>query len=160
MWVTNISASGGTYKFLLLLLPWTSGFTKDSRRHGAYDLQPRMDNKISWSRRFQALSLEWKLWYFNRRQAVTWTGATCWFPALHYSDVIMSAMASRSITDVSTVCSTLRSGADQIKHQSSVSLAFVQVGFLSQRASNAGNVSIWWHHHTAQTTSLYYFLFA
>ena len=42
----------------------------------------------------------------------------------HYRDVIMSAMASQ-ITPVSNVCSTVCSRADQRKHQSSVSLAFV-----------------------------------
>ena len=42
----------------------------------------------------------------------------------HYSDVIMSAMASQ-ITGVSMVCSTVCSGADQRKHQSSASLDFV-----------------------------------
>ena len=42
----------------------------------------------------------------------------------HYSDVIMSAMASQ-ITGVSVVCSTVFSGVDQRKHQSSASLAFV-----------------------------------
>ena len=42
----------------------------------------------------------------------------------HYSDVIMSAMASQ-ITGVPIVCSTVCSGADQRKHQSSASLAFV-----------------------------------
>ena len=43
----------------------------------------------------------------------------------HYSDVVMSVMASQ-ITDVSMVCSTVCSGADQRKHQSSASLAFVR----------------------------------
>ena len=42
-----------------------------------------------------------------------------------YNDVIMSAMASH-ITGVSIVCSTVGSGADQRKHQSSASLAFVR----------------------------------
>ena len=46
-------------------------------------------------------------------------------PDRHYSDVIMSAMASQ-ITDVSIVCSTVNSDADQRKHQSSSSLAFVR----------------------------------
>ena len=41
----------------------------------------------------------------------------------HYSEVIMSAMASQ-ITGVSIVYFTVCSGADQIKHQSSTSLAF------------------------------------
>ena len=44
---------------------------------------------------------------------------------LHYSDVIMSAMASQ-ITNLTTVCSTAYSGADKKKHQSSTSLAFVR----------------------------------
>ena len=43
----------------------------------------------------------------------------------HYSDVIMSAMASQ-IACFSMVCSTVCSGADLRKHQSSVSLAFVR----------------------------------
>ena len=43
----------------------------------------------------------------------------------HYSDVIMSAMASQ-ITGVWMVCSTVCSGADQRKHQSSASLVFVR----------------------------------
>ena len=43
----------------------------------------------------------------------------------HYSDVIMSAMASL-ITGVSNVFSTICSGVDQRKHQSSASLAFVR----------------------------------
>ena len=41
----------------------------------------------------------------------------------HYSDVIMSAVASQ-ITGVSIVCLTVRLGTDQRKHQSSASLAF------------------------------------
>ena len=41
-----------------------------------------------------------------------------------YNDVMMSAMASQ-ITGVSIVCSSVGSGADQRKHQSSASLAFV-----------------------------------
>ena len=44
---------------------------------------------------------------------------------LHYSVVIMSPMASQ-ITGVSIVYSTVCSGADQRKHQSSASLAFVR----------------------------------
>ena len=44
---------------------------------------------------------------------------------LHYSDVIMSAIAFQ-ITGVPIVCSTVCSGADQGKYQSSASLAFVR----------------------------------
>ena len=42
----------------------------------------------------------------------------------HYNDVIMAAMASQ-ITSLVIVYSTVYSGADQIKYQSSASLAFV-----------------------------------
>ena len=42
----------------------------------------------------------------------------------HYDDVIMSAIASQ-ITSLTIVYSTVYSGADQSKHQSSASLAFV-----------------------------------
>ena len=43
----------------------------------------------------------------------------------HYSDIIMSAMASK-ITNIKIVYSTIYSGANQRKHQSSTSLAFVR----------------------------------
>ena len=74
----------------------------------------------------------------------TWTS--------HYSDVIMSAMASL-LTCISIVCSIVCLGADQGKHQSSASLAFVRgshrwpVQSPHPRASNAENITIWWHHH-------------
>ena len=42
----------------------------------------------------------------------------------HYNDVIMGVMVSK-ITSLSIVYSTIYSGADQRKHQSSASLAFV-----------------------------------
>ena len=45
-------------------------------------------------------------------------------PIMHYNDVIMSTMASQ-ITSLTIVYSSVYSGADQRKHQSSVSLAFV-----------------------------------
>ena len=43
----------------------------------------------------------------------------------HYDAVIMGAMASQ-ITSLTIVYSTVCSDADQIKHQSSASLAFVR----------------------------------
>ena len=70
----------------------------------------------------------------------------------HSDDVIMTTMASQ-ITSLTIVCSTVSSGADQRKHQSSASLAFVwglspvTGEFPTQRASNAENVSTWWRHH-------------
>ena len=66
--------------------------------------------------------------------------------SLYYSDVIMSAMASQ-ITSLPIVYSTVYSGADQRKHQSSASLAIVTGEFPAQMARNAENVSIQWRHH-------------
>ena len=57
------------------------------------------------------------------------------------------------ITSLTIVYSTIYSGADQRKHQSSVSLAFYAgnspgTGELpAQMASNVENASIWWRHH-------------
>ena len=71
-----------------------------------------------------------------------------WSEVVHYSDVIMSTMASQ-ITGVSILCSAVCSGSAERKHQSSVSLAFVRWihqwpprGFPSQRASNVEKGSI------------------
>ena len=70
------------------------------------------------------------------------------WPLPHYNDVTMSKIASQ-ITSLTIVYSTVYSGPDQTKHQSSASLAFVRgTGeFPAQMASNAENVSIWWRHH-------------
>ena len=70
---------------------------------------------------------------------------------MHYIDVIMTTMASQ-ITSFTVVYSTVYSDADQRKHQSYASLAFVwgihRTGeFPAQKASYAENVSIWWRHH-------------
>ena len=63
----------------------------------------------------------------------------------------MSAIASR-ITSLTTVYLIVYSRADQRKHQSSASLAFVwgihrDGEFPAQGASYAENGSIWWRHH-------------
>ena len=63
----------------------------------------------------------------------------------------MRAVASQ-ITVVSIVYSNFYSHADQRKHQSPTSLAFVRgihwwLVNSTQRTSNAENVPIWWHHH-------------
>ena len=47
------------------------------------------------------------------------------FQIIHYIDVVMSAMTSQ-ITGVSVVYSTICSGADQRKYQSSVSLVLLR----------------------------------
>ena len=69
----------------------------------------------------------------------------------HYIDVIMTTMASQ-ITSITVAYSTVYSDADQRKHQSSVSLAFVW-GIHRDRwiprtkGQLRRNVSIWWRHH-------------
>ena len=59
-------------------------------------------------------------------------------------EVITSAMVSQ-ITGVSIGYSTVCSGVDQRKYQSSASP--VTGKFPEQRTSNAENISIWWRHH-------------
>ena len=82
----------------------------------------------------------------------------------HYNDVIMGALASQ-ITSLTIVYSTVYSGADQRKHQSSASLAFVRTGnslvtgeFLIQRASNAENVCILWRHQCCDWQDLSFYI--
>ena len=63
----------------------------------------------------------------------------------------MGAIASQ-IPSLTIVYSTVYSGVDQRKDESSASLAFVRGStgtdeFPAQMASNAENVSIWWRHH-------------
>ena len=77
----------------------------------------------------------------------------------NYNDAMMSVMASK-ITGVSVVCSTVCSGANRRKHQSSASLPCegnppMAGGFPSQRASNAENVPIWWRHHATSRAVTY-----
>ena len=60
--------------------------------------------------------------HFSTSQRCFWT--SCWSRTGHYDDVIMSAIASQ-ITSLTIVYSTDYPGADQSKHQSSASLAFV-----------------------------------
>ena len=69
-----------------------------------------------------------------------------------YKDVIMG-MIVYQITGFSLVCSTVYSDADQGKHQSSASLAFVignhcwPINSPHKGPAARENVSIWWRHH-------------
>ena len=61
-------------------------------------------------------------WYhYSIQDGVYLTG---WIASLHYSDVMVGAIASH-ITCLTIVYSTVYSGEDQRKHKSSASLAFV-----------------------------------
>ena len=72
-------------------------------------LKPR-DWMLSWSYRSD-------IWQASQQR--------CCRGACHYNDVIMGAVASQ-ITSLTIVYSTVYSGADQRKHQSSASVAFVR----------------------------------
>ena len=71
---------------------------------------------------------------------------------VHYSDVIMGAIASQ-ITSFTIADSTVYSDADQRKYQSSASLTFSEGNspgtgeFPAQMGRKSENVSIWWRHH-------------
>ena len=67
----------------------------------------------------------WKLWQLQRLPFCHWVRCRDTFSQYYY-DVIMGAITSQ-ITSLTIVYSTVYSGADQRKHQSSASLAFVWV---------------------------------
>ena len=80
-------------------------------------------------------------------------------PTFHYNNVIMSAMASQidSLTIVySTVYSWCRSKKTSKLRVTSLcgGNSPVTGEFRAQRAGNAGNVSIWWHHHANEWSDL------
>ena len=74
----------------------------------------------------------------------------------HYSDVVMSAIASQ-IIGISSVCC---SGPNQRKHQSSATLAFVRginrspVDSPYKEPVTQEKVSFWWRHHNKNSTNL------
>ena len=75
---------------------------------------------------------------------IRWTAGSL----THYGDVIMVAIASQ-ITSLTIVYSTVYSDADQRKHQSFASLAFVRGihrWIPRKRASHAEHASICWRH--------------
>ena len=84
-----------------------------------------------------------------------------WFvlPHSHYCDIIMGAVASQ-ITSLTIVYSTVYSDADQRKHQSSASLAFVRgihrgpVNSPHKWPVTRKNVSILWRHHEGNSAAL------
>ena len=98
---------------------WTNGWANnqdagDLRRHRAH-----YDDSVMWIFMIRGcLSSSW-----NQCQPMTKQIKNIYF--LLRSDIIMGAMASL-ITSLTTVYSSVYSGADQRKHQSSASLVFVQ----------------------------------
>ena len=99
------------------------------------------------SNRYNLLLIRWRHWKWPTRPK----------NSRHYNDVIMGTMASQ-ITSLTIFYSTVYSDADQRRHQSPASLAFVRGihrWIPAQMASNTENVSIWWHHH-GDTSSVKY----
>ena len=79
-----------------------------------------------WYYYYIIISLLYYHWCFDVKFNVTWRVGWDFIPVpAHYNDVIMSVMASQ-ITSLTIVYSIVYSGADQRKHQSSASLAFVR----------------------------------
>ena len=75
---------------------------------------------IEWEMRWYICHVGKWFPYTNRQLHLT-----LYTTAIHYNDVIMGAVASQ-IASLKIVYSIVNSGADQRKHQSSVSLAFVK----------------------------------
>ena len=124
-------------------------------------------HKSVWKSDFHSISWWWRWWFYlpqsgrvPGKQGLSCWALSChaWFLFLqppchgHYSDVIMDTMASQ-ITSLTIVYSSVDSGADQRKHQSSASLAFVRgihrwpVNSPHKGPVTRKNVSIWWRYH-------------
>ena len=69
-------------------------------------------------------------WWILLWDRLTWPTALDSLPSKHNIDVIMGTVASQ-ITNLTIVYSTVYSGADQRKHQSSALLAFVHWGLVT-----------------------------
>ena len=108
--------------------------------HDKYDTRPIYAVKAC--AKFFLMTRKWNTtkWNFNHAGNV------------HYSDVIMSAMASQ-ITGVLIVCLNVCSVADKRRHQSSMSLAFVRgIHRWLVNSPHKGPVTwkmfpFWWRHH-------------
>ena len=95
----------------------------------------------------EVYGFDWTAHVWMRIRVVS-NGDCLWWLAMHYYDVIMSAMASQ-ITSLMIVYSIVYSGADQRK----LCVAGFCAGnspvtseFPAQIASNTENLSIWWRH--------------
>ena len=95
-----------------------------------YDGYPTVDscNKITLTICAMNMTVVTKIAKLTKSQTfVGWWSqywSVIWIELNHYNDVIMSAMASQ-ITSLTIVYSSVYSDADQLKYQSSASLAFV-----------------------------------
>ena len=156
-WTNGIFISHFTVHVIIYTCwDWSSSILVKGFLPGSESQFDRMHRWVLNNGHFFCEKRVWWLWYLPssrlwNRNVATLTVNAHGSSIHHYSDVLMRAMASQ-ITGVSMVCSIVYSGADQRNHESSASLAYVRETlvtgeFLSQRASNAENVVIWWSHH-------------
>ena len=91
---------------------------------------------------------------------MTWKRFPHYWPFM----VIIRLSLKGPVMRSSIVCSTVDSGADQRKHQSSASLAFVRgthrslVNSPHKGPVTRKKVSIWWRHHATRTSTHSYIL--
>ena len=92
--------------------------------------------------------------FHTKRRPLWWIDQMMlWFAAVHYNNIIMSAVASQ-ITKSPLFAQLLVQGRS--KKTSKLRVTGLCAGnspvtgeFLAQKASNAENVCIWWHHHAS-----------
>ena len=102
-------------------------FDYQQRKHQSAPLLAFMRGQFSWQKeilRKACLCHHILMCTKGKPRRVWLTLSTLTTHFLHYNDVIMSVMASQ-ITSLAIVYSTVYSGSDQRKHQSSASLAFL-----------------------------------
>ena len=107
---------------------------------------------------FESVSWDWVLMQMEQRNFMRvgvyiMDNSFIQVTELHYNNIIMGAMATQ-ITSLTIVYSTFFSGANQRKHQSSASLAFVRE--IQRWPVNVENISIWWRHHGTLCWSLHH----
>ena len=121
-WLSSPYCSPPNSLSLELILPWGSVDFLYKHRPGQNIFENNSYKKqcCEWLRCGNPLG--WRD-YVPPGHGRTRTRSTVW-KNIHYDDVIMSAMASQITLTI--VYSTVHSGADQRKHQSSASLAFVR----------------------------------
>ena len=109
-----------------LICAWTNGWV-NTRDAGDLRLHRAHYDVTVMAKSTSTMRFHWWIYRLLWRRIPASSGALRLIKAetKHYNDVIMSVMASQ-ITGVSTVSSNVGSGANQRKHQSSASLAFVR----------------------------------
>ena len=131
-WIPLTKANDAELWWCFFICPCTNGWanhrdTAYLRRHHAHYYVTVMTNYDPFRWRMYALPNS-VISRINNVQSFQYNDIFVWrrkrFHTYHYADVIMTTIAPQ-ITSRTIVYSTIYSGADQSKHQSSASLAFV-----------------------------------